>query len=296
MADPRDAIVDRFMDRFVAHRRRNEALFWVAYLALSNTLGALTVVSDHARSGNDLQSWEAFTWEYTSGLALVVLIPLVALINRRFPLLPETLGKALAMHLMVSVVFSLAHVLLMVGLREVVYALMDSSYDFGNWAVELVYEYRKDLFTYIQILVIFYLYGYLTRRHAGEARLLSRRDEPAAAPDETACPERFLVRKRGREFVIRVDEIDWAEAAGNYVNLHVASSVYPLRETMQRLAGQLPDQFARVHRSAIVNLERVAEIRPLGTGDYQIEMRTGALVNFSRRYRDTVKSMLNDSV
>lgn len=84
--------------------------------------------------------------------------------------------------------------------------------------------------------------------------------------------------------------VEWLQAAGNYVNLHVRGRDYPLRTTMAAIEAQLdPARFVRVHRSYIVNLNQVGEIEPLDTGDARIRMRDGTPVPCSRTYRDALR-------
>jgi two-component system LytT family response regulator len=100
---------------------------------------------------------------------------------------------------------------------------------------------------------------------------------------------RFLVRCSGRMSFVRVEEVDWIEAADNYVRLHAGRDEHLLRETMAALEARLdPRRFARVHRSAIVNVEAVTELRPLFHGDYELLLKTGASVPVGRSYRDSL--------
>ena len=101
---------------------------------------------------------------------------------------------------------------------------------------------------------------------------------------------RFLVPARGKVIVVDAGQIDWIEAADYYVSLHVSSPAgaasHLLRETMDDLERQLdPDKFVRVHRSAIVNLDRVREIHPLFRGDCTLVLADGARVKLSRSRR-----------
>jgi DNA-binding LytR/AlgR family response regulator len=122
-------------------------------------------------------------------------------------------------------------------------------------------------------------------RLQGEARLLTAPD--TGAPVEAIeRPERFLVRKLGSEFLVAARDIEWLEAAENYVNLHVRGRVYPLRSTMSAVQERLdPQRFVRVHRSHIVNLEFLDQIEPLDTGDARLVLKDGSRVPCSRRYR-----------
>lgn len=99
--------------------------------------------------------------------------------------------------------------------------------------------------------------------------------------------EKLIIRQGGRVLFLRADEIDWIEAAGNYVRLHAGKEEYLYRETMQKLEGQLnPDRFARIHRSKIVNVERIKELQPWFRGDYIIVLRDNQKLGLSRTYRN----------
>jgi two-component system LytT family response regulator len=102
--------------------------------------------------------------------------------------------------------------------------------------------------------------------------------------------DRLVIRSGGRVFFLRVDELDWVEAAGNYVRLHAGREEYLYRETMSRLEASLdPEKFARIHRSAMVNVERVKELHPLFRGDYAVILRDGRKLTLSKAYRDRLK-------
>jgi len=105
--------------------------------------------------------------------------------------------------------------------------------------------------------------------------------------------ERLAVRSAGRIHFLRVDEIDWIEAAGNYLRLHVGKETHLLRETMSRMEERLDaERFLRVHRSAIVNLDRVREIAPPGRGEAEVLLRDGTRLGLSRGCRDRVERWL----
>jgi two-component system LytT family response regulator len=99
--------------------------------------------------------------------------------------------------------------------------------------------------------------------------------------------EKLIIRQGGRVLFLRTDEIDWIEAAGNYVRLHAGKEEYLYRETMQKLEAQLnPDRFVRIHRSKIVNVERIKELQPWFRGDYVIVLRDNQKLGLSRTYRN----------
>lgn len=106
--------------------------------------------------------------------------------------------------------------------------------------------------------------------------------------------ERLVVRSGGRILILRVDDIDWIEAAANYVKLHVGPRVYLLRETMNRLEEKLdPARFIRIHRSTIVRVDRIRELEPLFQGDYLVILHDGSRLTSSRSYRDKLQEALN---
>lgn len=113
---------------------------------------------------------------------------------------------------------------------------------------------------------------------------------PAQAADLPAArPERFLVRKLRREFLIAAADIAWLQAEANYVGLHVNGHDYLVRSTLTDFLQQLdPARFVRVHRSYAVNLDAVAEITPLDSGDARLHMKDGSTVPCSRRYRSAL--------
>jgi len=106
-------------------------------------------------------------------------------------------------------------------------------------------------------------------------------------------PEKLAVKSTGRVEFVPCDEIDWIGAAGSYVELHTASRTYLMRETMTALTDQLdPQCFARIHRSAIVNISRIRELKPHRRGEYHVTLRDGTRLKLSRTYRDRLDLLL----
>jgi len=104
------------------------------------------------------------------------------------------------------------------------------------------------------------------------------------------CIDRLVVRSGGRVLFLRVDELDWIESAGNYVKLHAGAEEYLYRETMSRMEASLdPSRFARIHRSTIVNVERVKELHPMFRGDFTVILRDGRRLTLAKAYRDRLK-------
>lgn len=105
--------------------------------------------------------------------------------------------------------------------------------------------------------------------------------------------KRFLVRVREKVLLVRAEDVDWIEAADYYVSLHVGGRSHLLRETMADLEKQLdPDRFVRVHRSAIVNVDRVRELHPMFRGDCALVLQDGTQLRLSRGRREAFEKML----
>ncbi|MDM0112063.1 LytTR family DNA-binding domain-containing protein [Variovorax sp. J22R133] len=304
-------------ERYRPFRRRAEIAFWVVLLGLQAVFSIAVAVVDARSAGRSVAFWEVVTWELTSQLTMLALVPAVIAFERRFPVNLRLVGRNWSWHVLASVVFSVVHVACMVALRKGIYALAGGRYDFGDWLLRWPYEYFKDVRTYGLILLAILTYRLFMLRLQGEARVL---DEPedapvpalaAEAPDGVgtgdaagasglklplasaapARPERFLVRKLRREFLIAAGDIDWLQAQGNYVGLHVNGHDYLLRATLTDFLAQLdPARHVRVHRSYAVHLDRIAEIEPLDGGDARLHMRDGTHVPCSRRYRGALQA------
>jgi two-component system LytT family response regulator len=128
---------------------------------------------------------------------------------------------------------------------------------------------------------------HLSRRKASGAR------EPVPA----ARRDRLVIKSSGRIYFVRTQEIDWCEAAGNYVRLHVGPQTHLVRGTMGNLESQLdPHQFVRVHRSTIVNVDRIQELRSSFNGEYVILLHDRTRLTLSRGYRDGLQNRLGKAL
>ena len=144
-----------------------------------------------------------------------------------------------------------------------------------------------------------------TLRHAREAlegrragdlgrRLLAMVHDIKPEPQRL---ERLVVKSGGRVFFLRTDDIDWIEAAGNYVRLHLGLESHLFRETMNRMETRLDgSRFARIHRSRIVNTERIKELQPWFNGDHAVVLRDGTRLTLSRLYKDKLQQRLGKGV
>ena len=116
-------------------------------------------------------------------------------------------------------------------------------------------------------------------------------------PDDVArrldLDRRFTIKCKGRVIFLSLDEIDWVEAAANYIKLSVSGQSYRMREAISRLAERLDSrQFVRIHRSTIVNVQRIKALEPVNGGEYIVILRDGKELSCSRGYRAGLKQFI----
>jgi LytTr DNA-binding domain len=277
-----------------ANRRRVRLWQFIVFggaIAAITTVNALTDLSNFAREGRSLSPWEPFTWEYSSAVLMWLLIPAVAWLNNRLLITARSWKWTVPSHIFATLPYSIVHVSGMVAVRKLAYMAAGAHYDFGAPLASWFYEYRKDFVSYWLILAG--LYAFRTYRLWLESRL-SPQPIPAPVADDGNGVQRLLVKKLNREFILNTADIDRIEADGNYVTLYAQGTSYPLRESLTALEKKLsPSCFARVHRSHIVNIDRIREIQPWDSGDYRILLKDGSCVNFSRRYRSRLPHLFN---
>jgi two-component system LytT family response regulator len=129
----------------------------------------------------------------------------------------------------------------------------------------------------------------ITRQQPGEAPRMAVDVARPATPDSPRPQflQRLAVRVRDRFLMLRIDEVDWVESAANYVQLHARGRSFLVRMTMNELEAKLDaERFTRIHRSTIVNVDRLVEVRPSPHGDFEVTLQDGTRLRLSRGYRD----------
>jgi len=125
------------------------------------------------------------------------------------------------------------------------------------------------------------------------ARLLAALEE--ARPSTTES-DRLVIKSGGKVVFMKLDEIDWVEAAANYVHIHAGTEGYYMRETMNSFEARLdPSRFIRIHRSTIVNLAKIKELQPCNNGEFIVVLRNGKELSLSRGFRDRIQNFLQRS-
>lgn len=127
-----------------------------------------------------------------------------------------------------------------------------------------------------------------------KARILDLLNKTRQEPEHL---RRLVIRTAGRVVFLKVDEVDWIEAAANYVKLHVGKESFLLREGIGHIATKLdPERFVRIHRSLIVNVSRIRELQPCDSGEYIAVLRDGKELSCSRGCRPQLQKLINGSL
>ena len=142
------------------------------------------------------------------------------------------------------------------------------------------------------------------RKALAWARIAIRRDRgdtPAPLPSELGSGkkplDRVMIKTAGKVYFLKTKEIDWVEAAGNYLKLHSGAAEHLLRETMNNLEARLdPECFWRIHRSTLVNVDRIRELQPMFHGDYVVILRDGTELTLSRTYRRNLPERFGEAL
>ena len=144
----------------------------------------------------------------------------------------------------------------------------------------------------------------IRRRHADQvgsqlSQLLRFLEKDRAQPMTVSEPagERILIRSSGEIFFLKADEIDWIEAEGDYMKFHVAGRTHLMRETMARLEARLDaKRFIRIHRSTIVNMDRLRKLSPSFGGEYAVILHDGTKLKLSRGYHERIAVLLKQAL
>ena len=272
---------------YLAHRRRYEVVTIGALLLLIVVVNATTKGMESIRSGQPPNWFDAFGTEFTSVLVTGLLIIPLVLSYRRLDLRLSNVKWRIAWLVPIFIGFSLLHIIGFVLLRKALWAGFGGVYSFDPWLLNLFYEMRKDLLSFIQVTGVYYGYVFIIGRLQGEASFVDQDSEQ----QDDGYRQQFLVKMLDKEYLVKVHDIDWVQSASNYVLLHCGNKHYPMRQTLKGLSEQLdPSQFLRAHRTAIVNMERVDCF--LEQGESAIQLDSGDKVPVSKTYLPALKAAL----
>ncbi|MBX3480452.1 MAG: response regulator transcription factor [Caulobacter sp.] len=246
------------------------------FIITLNVINTLTTFQD----APDIERAPVILYEATSAVAGLALIWLPWMALRRLPLNRRPLWRTLGVHALVLCAFSLLHVSGFVLLRKIAFGLVGETYDFGSWVERFPYEFRKDAFYYVIVLLCFWLL---------RERIIAGASPPSARPSAPGEPTTFDIRDGARLVRTSVTDILAISSAGNYAEFHLADGRKPLmRVSLASLEDQLGDHgLVRTHRSWLVNAGRVTELTPEGSGDYAVTLG-GVKAPLSRRFPEAL--------
>jgi hypothetical protein len=261
---------------------------WIAVAGFTALMNSLSTARDLERYQVAFRRWEPLTWELTSSIATLALLPALVWLVERRPWSTRGRWRTAALYGLAAIGFGALHVAGMVGLRKVIYAIALGPYRFGSLRTELLYELRKDVVSFFLIVLVLNLLREIERRLA--APLLVTAPE-GRAPERAA--ERVLTRDGGRDVELDRAAIVAVRAAGNYVEVfRIGEKPLMLRATLAEVEARLASSgFARVHRSWLVAFAQVQAITPSGSGDLRACLRDGSEAPVSRRYKDAVQHL-----
>jgi two-component system, LytTR family, response regulator len=119
----------------------------------------------------------------------------------------------------------------------------------------------------------------------------------ATAKADSQADRRFVLKAGGRVVFLSFDEIDWVEAAANYVKLNVGKQSYLMREGIGHISKRLDSaQFVRIHRSTVVNVKKIKELQPVNSGEYIVLLNNGKELSCSRGYRAGLQQLIDKSL
>jgi len=263
-------------------RRWYAAAAWVILITVLWGTDLFVKFAEHGRYASGKDDFRLVVEQITSGLAVLVMIPFVLRWLRVFPLRRDAWIPAIVGHTAGSMLFATGHYVLMVSMRSVVYAFSSVSYIWREPFVgNLLVEYQKDIKVYIGIIAAVSAWQFYWRRHSSRSGTSSQ-------------ASRLVVQTGSGTAILRFEQIDYLEAARNYVSVHADGREYVLRDTMANLEDRLPaETFARTHRSYIVNIDKIREIRSVDSAN-RIVLGNGTNVPLSRGYQERLRSLLDN--
>ena len=273
-------------DHPVTGRRTDWVLVFglaAVWMAVQASVNSASVASDLVHRGVTFQPLEPWIWEFSSALALWAWLWPTLWFAGHLKFRRPGVARRLPLVVPASIVFCVGHVLTMVVLRHLAYRWMGGAYNFGPWLPGLLYEYRKDVPTFALMLIAAAVISLLRERQRNVPNVVP---PPAASPS----PPTFMVRTLTQgDLLVRTDEIDWVEAQGNYVALHVGTEARLLRQTLSQMEDRLREHgFIRTHRRALVNRQRMQAILAPDHGELGVRLSSGAIAPLSESRRSEV--------
>jgi len=267
-----------------ARTDRQAVLIAIGIVAAFTVVNSLSGITEYHRIGVETPAVNIWIYEISSLIIHVPILYALAWFTRRFPITADDWPRLAAIYVAGALAYSFVHVVGMVLIRKAAFAVFfGGTYTFASadrpLSIEAIYEFRKDALAFAMFSGLFALWR-------SRADALRERD---AAKREASETHRLTLKCGGRIMYLDAGSIDYAKAAGNYVEIVASGKTHLARITMAALEEQLAGAGApivRAHRSWLVNKTKIAEIIPAGDGDVTIRLKSGEEAPGSRRYRE----------
>lgn len=255
-----------------------ETAGWVLLVVVLWGSDLLAKMHERDQLGYGKSDFLLISEQVTSGIAVLLMIPFVVRWLRLFPIEVDKWASSIIGHTAGTVLFAFGHFTLMIALRIPWFTLHDRDYVWRPGFVDnLLVEYQKDIKIYLGILAVLVAYRLFRRSQ-------SRQDAPPVG--------RLLVQTRSGEQLLKFDDIDYIEAARNYVSVYSGGREFIVRDTMVNIENRIRSgPFARCHRSFIVNTDKVRELRAVDSAR-RIVLTDDSEIPLGRRYKDTFTEVL----
>lgn len=258
-------------------RKWLEAAGWVVLVVVLWGTDLLAKLTALRQDGIGKDAFSLVSEQITSAAAVLIMIIFALRWLKFFPLRRDAWAPAIVGHTIGTIIFAVGHYSLMVAMRLPWYEINGRDYIWREpFFSNLFVEYQKDIKIYFGIVMV------ATAYH------LYRRSRPVTRPS----PGRLVVQTGSGNSVLRFEQIDYLEAARNYIAVHADGREYIVRDTMANMIGRLASgPFARTHRSYIVNVDKIREIRVVDSVQ-RIYLQSGEDVPLSRSYRDEFTKLI----
>lgn len=277
-----DASANRRADRY--------AYAAIAFFAtLSWVISSSSDLIEAKAAGIRINPVEPWVIHFASDFAILLIVPIIPVLLSRVRFTREDAFRTVLVLLAGLVLYIVAQVLLMAGVRSVLWPIFLDGYYESSVGEPLVwlYESRKVVYTFLLNLAAFYLFRSLERL----------RLDAAGRTQQAEDHQRLVLNSGGRTLILRPAEIWWAKAASNYVEIHTETGMHLVRislSELQSLIEKISPSHARSHRSYLVQISQISTITPRGNGGAELLLSSGTPLPIGRSYRANVERLLKD--
>ena len=295
---------------FVGANWLKKSMAIIAVWAVLGVIYASPIYFEVRAEGMGHVAWRIFSWGILTWLAWAPLTPVMVWLARHFSLIGGAWKTSLLVHLPAFLLVSAAHsaadgfdVLGRVGPEHIQALIFVTAFDqyalkaFDVHALDyLLKPFDDERFAHALKRAKAQIEAHEINRLSKRLVALLEERESERKVDRKKYLTRLMIKDSGRVVLVKVNDVDFIEADGNYAKLHVGRKAHLLREKMNDLEGRLdPAKFVRIHRSIIVNLDRIKEMHPYFNGDYVVVLEDGRQLRMSRTRREHLEARLKIS-